>query len=208
MDVSFLTTGLIIGFSVAVPVGPIGILCIRRTLTYGNWSGYFSGLGAAFADAVYMTLAAFGLTQVTDFLVDQQAWFRMGGGIFLILLGAHSFRTRVTKELLTEPPNTLARDFVSTFFLTLANPITILVFLAIFASFGIRGLNQSSAALLVGGTFTGACMWWTILVSSINSLRSRVTLHTLTIVNKVSGIIVMLFGGVIIAQAVKLVLIP
>ncbi len=210
MSLIFLLKGFFIGFSIAAPVGPIGVLCIRRTLSHGWWSGFVSGLGAATADTFYMSVAAFGLTVVTNFLVGQQFWLQVGGGIFLLFLGLKIFRTKAVQEELMAPANTRIKDFISTFFLTLSNPITILAFLAIFAGVGIgRNLTHMSALLMVMGTFLGALSWWMILTSGVNLLRSRFTLKSLTTVNKISGVIVLVFGlGIIIESFVHIPFLP
>jgi len=125
--------GLIIGFSIAAPVGPIGMLCIRRTLVYGRLSGLVSGLGAATADAVYGSIAAFGLAFVATFLVNQQGWLHLVGGLFLCYLGIKAFLAKPATATTTPESISLASDYASTFFLTLTNPLTILSFAAVFA---------------------------------------------------------------------------
>ena len=137
MDFSFIWKGLILGFAIAAPVGPIGILCIRRTLQFGRFSGLFSGLGAAAADMVYAIIAAFGLTFISNVLIAGRFWMQLIGGLFLLYLGWKTYFSPVCDKTGTVSHTSLWNDFVSTFFLTITNPMTILSFLAIFAGFGL-----------------------------------------------------------------------
>ena len=125
--------GIILGFSIAAPVGPIGILCIRKTLQFGRFSGLFSGLGAAVADTIFAVIAAFGLTLISDALLAGQFWLRLVGGAFLLYLGWKTFFTKVLDKSQKISHTNLLHDFISTFFLTITNPMTILAFIAIFA---------------------------------------------------------------------------
>ena len=142
MDVTFLLRGLVIGFSIAAPVGPIGALCMRRTLTEGRAFGLVSGLGAASADAIYGCIAGFGLTFVSAFLVGHQLWLRLLGGAFLCYLGVKTLLTKPTEEGATAKGKTLIGAYGSTFLLTLTNPMTILSFAAVFAGLGLAGSSQ------------------------------------------------------------------
>src|SRR3990172_8990998 len=129
--------GLLLGFSIAAPVGPIGVLCIRRTLAEGRTAGFASGLGAATADALYGSIAGFGLTIVSSFLIDQSHWLQLAGGIFLLYLGIKTFLAKSKETIETGSPLEKSRgiigNYASTFLLTLTNPLTILSFIAIFA---------------------------------------------------------------------------
>src|SRR4030066_1702005 len=158
MDMIYLYKGLIIGFSIAAPVGPIGILCIKRTLSSGRLVGLASGLGAATADALYGCIAAFGLTFISDFLIHQQAWLRLVGGLFLCYLGIKTFFSHPTDSTQESNPGGLLNASGSTFFLTLTNPITILSFAAIFAGLGLGSVSKGyiPAGLLVAGVFIGS----------------------------------------------------
>ena len=179
MDVGLFLQGIIIGFAIAAPVGPIGVLCIRRTLAEGRASGFVSGLGAATADAVYGAIAAFGLTLITDFLLGGASWLRLVGGAFLLYLGVKTFLARPAERAAEARGGGLLGAYASTFFLTLTNPTTILSFAAIFAGLGVAGAdNALSAALLVLGVFLGSAAWWLILsggqVSFARSSRQAV----------------------------------
>jgi len=136
MEFTFWLSGLAIGFSIAAPVGPIGVLCVRRTLVEGRTSGFVSGLGAASADAIYGSIAAFGLTLISNFLITQQVWLRLIGGLFLCCLGLKTLLAKPAEQAATAKGNGLIGAYVSTFFLTLTNPMTIISFAAIFAGLG------------------------------------------------------------------------
>jgi threonine/homoserine/homoserine lactone efflux protein len=196
LNFGFLISGLIIGFSIAAPVGPIGVLCIRRTLTEGQLHGLISGLGAATADAMYGCIAAFGLTFISDVLVQQQVWLRLVGGAFLILLGVRTVLSKPSEKSSSEKRTGILGAYGSTFFLTLTNPMTILSFAAIFAGIGLGSAvaDYGSAALLVFSVFAGSALWWLILSGTVGLLRKKVTSAVLKWINRVSGAIIMGFG--------------
>ena len=196
IDTSFLLRGLIIGFSIAAPVGPIGVLCIRRTLAEGRASGLFSGLGAATADAVYGGIAGFGVTFISDLLISQQVWLRLIGGCFLCYLGVKTFLSKPAEQAASAKGKGLVGSYVSTFFLTVANPMTILSFAAIFAGLGVGGAggNYVSAAILVLGVFVGSTLWWFILSYGVTVFRTKFNPSRLRWVNRISGIIITGFG--------------
>ena len=205
---SLLLQGTIIGFSIAAPVGPIGVLCIRRTLAKGRLAGLISGLGAATADVVYGCIAGFGLTFVSQFLVDQQNWLRGIGGIFLLYLGIKTFFAKESEERIQSTENGIFSAYLSTFFLTLTNPITILSFVAIFAGMGIvnTGGDYLSALMLVLGVFIGSMLWWSLLSGGASFFQKKINAQGLAWINKISGIIITGFGvvailGLLIAQA-------
>jgi len=196
MDLSFLINGLIIGFSIAAPVGPIGVLCIRRTLTEGRVSGLVSGLGAATADAVYGGVAGFGLTWISGFLVSQQIWLRLIGGLFLCYLGVRTFLDRPTGQTVSIKGSGLVNAYVSTFFLTLTNPMTILSFVAIFAGLGLTSADGDyfSAGVLVFGVFIGSALWWLVLSGGVDLFQTGFSHRRLRWVNMISGIVLTVFG--------------
>ncbi len=196
MDIHILLKGLLFGFSIAAPVGPIGVLCIRRTLAEGRVHGLVSGLGAASADAVYGSIAAFGLTLVSGFLVQQQFWLRLAGGLFLLVLGIKTLLTKPSEQAAGVSGRGLTGAYGSTFFLTLTNPMTILSFTAVFAGLGlVSGGGYGSAGLLVGGVFLGSALWWILLSSGVSLLRGRIGQNALLWVNRISGLIITGFGG-------------
>ncbi len=197
MVVDYFLRGLIIGFSIAAPVGPIGVLCIRRTIAYGLLSGLVSGLGAATADAIYGSIAAFGLTLVSSFLINQQVWLRVIGGLFLCYLGIRIIFSLPAEDLEDATRDKgLLGDYASTFILTLTNPLTILSFAAIFAGLGLVGADQGklTAIAMVVGVFLGSAAWWLLLSSGTNLFRRRFNRTALRWVNRVSGAIISAFG--------------
>lgn len=196
MPASFVIRGLILGFSIAAPVGPIGVLCIRRTLAEGRIFGFVSGLGAATADMCYGAVAAFGLTAVSSLLVGQSIWIRLIGGIFLCYLGIRTFLSKPAQQAASTGKYNLVGAYASTLLLTLTNPTTILFFIAIFAGLGLAttGGSYSASAQLVLGVFLGSAFWWLLLSTGVGLLRSRLDLRALRWVNRLSGVILLGFG--------------
>lgn len=219
----FLLKGIVIGFSIAAPVGPIGVLCIRRTLAHGFLPGLTAGLGAATADAVYGAIAAFGLTAVTAFFVGQKAALGLVGGAFLVVLGCRSFFSRPVPADdqtamahgagRTDPPTagpaahtdmptgidgagTAGGGYLSTFFLTITNPMTVLFFVAVFAGAGLASARSGygPALLLVAGVFTGSALWWLTLTAATGVLRTMITARVMRAVNYLAGIVIAGFG--------------
>lgn len=188
--------GVVLGFSIAAPVGPIGVLCIRRTLAQGRVVGLASGLGAASADAVYGCIAGFGLTAISGFLIAQQQWLGILGGLFLCVLGIRTLRARPAGP--GEEPRgvTVAAAYGSVFVLTLTNPMTILSFAAMFAGLGIasNGRDFAAAAALVGGVFVGSALWWLTLSGGVAVLRHRFDARAMHWVNWISGSVILIFG--------------
>jgi len=202
VDFDFLIKGIIIGFSIAAPVGPIGVLCIRRTLTEGRLSGFLSGLGAATADATYGMIAGFGLASLSNFLIGQQIWLRIIGGPFLLYLGIKTFITKPSDETVSSKRQGLLGNYISTFFLTIVNPMTIISFGAVFAGLGIGTIQTDyfSSLILVTGVFVGSGLWWLTLSSTVYVLGKRFDTKRLGWVNKVSGIIILIFGFIALAS--------
>lgn len=183
-----------LGFAIAAPVGPIGVLCIRRTLNYGRLSGLFSGLGAAVADVLYGLLAFFGLTLLSDFLLAGQYWLRIGGGIFLILWGVRIFLSKPQDKVRPVTHATYVKDFISTFLLTLSNPLTIVAFLAIFAGLGIVNYDARTGIWVILGIFFGSCLWWIILCEGMALIRKRVNQSFMIWVSRIAGLVIIGFG--------------
>ena len=196
MDISFLFKGIVLGFSIAAPVGPIGVLCIRRTLAAGRSSGLATGLGAATADAFYGTVAGFGLTVVSNVLVDQSAWLKLVGGAVLCYLGIVTFFAKPTDVAPSVRSQSVLESYLSAFLLTLTNPMTILSFAAVFAGAGIAeaAAGYLAPALLVLGTFMGSGLWWLILTSGVGLLQEKLNSRILHVVNRVSGVVLVTFG--------------
>ncbi len=196
MDMSFFVRGLLIGLSIAAFVGPICLLCIHRTLHKDFLYGLVTGLGAATADAVYGGIAAFGLTVIAAFLVSQQAWIHIIGGLFLVYLGIKTALAKPAERAADAQANNFFGAYASTLLLTLTNPQTILSFAAIFAGIGVGGSKSStlSAILVVCGVFLGSTLWWCLLTGGISLLRGKFTHQWFLWINRISGSVIMLFG--------------
>jgi threonine/homoserine/homoserine lactone efflux protein len=203
VDLALFARGVAIGFSIAAPVGPIGALCIRRTLADGRAAGFVSGLGAAAADAAYGAIAGLGLTAVSSLLLGHLTALRLVGGAFLCYLGLRTFFARPASDGTSAPRASLPGAFVSTCLLTLTNPTTILSFAAVFAGLGAVGPSRGlpSAATLVGGVFLGSALWWLILSALVGALRARVTTAALVWVNRLAGAVILSFGVVALIAA-------
>ena len=195
---SHFLSGLALGFSIAAPVGPIGLLCIRCTLTHGRLNGFLCGLGAATADAIYGAIAALGLSAVTSFLLGAQTWLQLGGGLFLVWLGWKTLRAKPPAPRSADALAAGARagGYFSTLFLTLANPMTILSFVGIFAGLGLGATAGStrSAGWLVLGVFLGSAAWWLVLSAAAGWLGGRLQHGGLRALNLASGLIIAAFG--------------
>lgn len=195
MEMSFLIKGLILGFSIAAPVGPIGVLCIRRTLSNGILSGLLSGLGTATADAVYGCIAAFGVTFISSFLLDNQFYLHLIGGLFLLYLGYSTFKSLPAEADVEVKDESLLDAYTSAFFLTLTNPMTIMSFSAVFAGLGVGETGSYfQASLLVLGVFLGSMLWWSALSGMVNAVRLQFDQKRLKWVNQISGVIIFGFG--------------
>lgn len=199
-----LLKGLVIGFSIAAPVGPIGLLCLRRSLNEGRLAGFVTGLGAASADAMYGAVAALGLTAVTAALLEHGSWLQVAGGIFLLYLG---WTTARQGPLGAAEPNadpssaipatSLLRAYGSTFLLTLTNPLTIISFAGIFAGAGLVEAPGSAGAsvLLVAGVFFGSAAWWLFLSSLAGAVGARLSVRGLRGVNRLAGLLLAALGA-------------
>ena len=193
-----------IGLSIAAPVGPIGVLCIRRSLANGTRAGFVSGLGAAFADAVYGSLAAFGLTAVSGYLIEQQNLIQLVGGLILCALGMRAFLAAPidsAAEAESLSPAGLPAAYASAFALTITNPMTILSFTAVFAGLGLNLTQRDYAAAvtLVLGVFMGSILWWLTLSSLAGLLRHRIGPGALRWINRASGLVIVAFGVSVLA---------
>lgn len=198
-----LLKGMLVGLIIAVPAGPVGVLCIRRTIFHGRLAGFMSGLGAATADAVFGIIAGFGLTVVSDWLLDYQNMLRLTGAAFLLLIGLAAFNADPLAGTQSQrDPEGLFADFVSTFALTITNPITILAFLAIFAGIGFTGTEATlgRAAILVLGVWLGSLLWWAALAGGAGMLRPSFRRDHLVWINRGSGGILVFSGAGLLAS--------
>jgi threonine/homoserine/homoserine lactone efflux protein len=197
VDFAVFLRGLAIGFGIAAPVGPIGILCIRRTLADGRAVGFAAGLGAATADALYGAVAAFGLTLVSSALIGQRVWLQAVGGVFLCYLGVRTWMAApATAASATRRGPGLVIAWGTTFALTVTNPTTILSFAAIFAGLGLGGGagGYGSASIMVLGVFLGSAFWWLLLSTAVGFLRSSITPAHLRWVNRGAAAVITIFG--------------
>lgn len=203
MDATLLVRGFVLGFTIAAAVGPISLLCIRRTLAEGRLVGLVSGLGVATADATYGAIAAFGVTAVTDLLVDGRRVLGLVGGLFLLWLAWRTFRAVPGEAARADGSRRrgLPGAYLSTLGLTLTNPMTILSFAALFVGLGVTGGDATGATLLTAGVFAGSAAWWVILVGLVGALRTRVTSGGLRRVNLASGVLIGAFAVVALASA-------
>lgn len=194
-----LLKGIIIGLSIAAPVGVIGVLCIQRTIKQGKWIGFLSGLGAATADMVYGAVTALGLTSIMDFLLKNSQWIQVLGGIFLLLLGLKFFfidsKKKVQANTDKSSSKTAFSAYMSTFFLTLSNPLTILMFIGIFSGSGaLIESNSQSPFLMVLGVFVGSALWWLFLSFSSHFLSQKINSNFHKKLHKISALVIVGFG--------------
>ena len=195
MQPIFFIKGLIIGFAMAVPVGPIGIMCIRKTLAEGHSRGLIIGLGAATADALFGSIAAFGLTFVSDVISSQHLWLSLVGGVLLLFLGLRTFRAKRKDPIIPFDNKGLLGSYVSAFLLAITNPVTIFAFIAVFAAFGLgHTLKIISASILVVGVFTGSCLWFVTLGFIATFFRKKLDSAGLRWVNRIAGILILVSG--------------
>jgi threonine/homoserine/homoserine lactone efflux protein len=207
-----LIEGGVIGFLIAVPVGPAAALCIRRSISVGAVAGYLTGVGAALGDAVFGTVAAFGLNFVQQFVASHEAWLRGIGGLVLSVMGWVTMRHRprtVGDPVTHDIEHNVATHFhyaSSSFFITVFNPLTVMAFGAAFAGRNLAGVASSlgDASTLVAGVFAGALAWWAILCTAAVSLRQHFTGTGLLWLNRISGAVILAFGAVALVSLLPL----
>jgi len=190
----FFLKGLLFGFLLAATVGPMWVLCFRRTVAQGALAGFVSGMGIAVADGLYGTVAAFGLTAISGFLLQHSFWIGLTGGIFLLYLGVATLLAKPALNGEDEEKISHSKAFLSTLGLTLANPPTILAFAAIFAGLGLVASDYATAALVVLGVFLGSAAWWIALALGAGWLRARIGPQLLRAINIVSGLSILGFA--------------
>lgn len=196
----FMSIGL--GVAVSIPMGPIGILCVQRTLSKGRFAGLFSGLGASVADTLFAAVAGFGLSLFEAFFVDNRMWLVFIGGLLLVVMGALLLFSDPSKMLKApEKKNNFIGDFISVFFLTASNPITIMFFGAMFSSFDLLlPGNNAHNALIILFVFLGTLLWWLMLSTLVNAFRSRFRLRQLFYMNRIAGVVIIVFGIIAIGS--------
>ena len=201
MEITIFLKGIFIGFALAVPIGPIGIMCIRRTLMGGRLRGLIIGLGAATADLLYGCVAAFGITFISNTLVSQRIWIRLVGGVLLLYLGVRIFRKLPKDPKIPISNIGILRSYLTAFLLTLTNPLSIFAFIAIFAALGLGSdLGNFSASVLVAGVFIGSCLWFLSLSSCVMLFRKKLDLEGLKWVNKIAGILIIISGVIVMVS--------
>jgi threonine/homoserine/homoserine lactone efflux protein len=210
MEIGFFLRSMLIGLSIAATFGPMSVLCIQRTLQKGYRYGLVSGMGIATADGIYGSIAAFGLTIISTFLVSQEIWIRLIGGLFLLYLGIKTILSRPPLRAATAKARagSFLGAFTSTLLLTLTNPLTILSFAAIFAGLGVAGATETdrsylTSVLVVAGVFCGSALWWCILTSGISLLRTKFTPGWMLWLNRASGCIIAAFGILALASVLR-----
>ncbi|MBN2165912.1 MAG: LysE family transporter [Marinilabiliaceae bacterium] len=204
MNLEYIWVGFKIGFVASIPLGPIGVLCIQRTLSKGKLSGFISGIGAATSDAIYAIIAFFSLSYVVNFIEKQLLLLQIFGVVFLVFLGLKIFYTNPAKQLRRQnkKTNSYIQDFVSTFFLTITNPLYVFLFLGFFAGFRVvtPKSNIIDPLILIAGVLIGATTWWFVLTSIVNLFRSKINLRRLWWINKIAGasIVILVIAAFII----------
>jgi len=201
IDLDFAAKGALLGLSIAAPVGPIGVLCIRRTIAYGFFAGFAGGLGTALADAFYAGLAAFGFAAVLGDAVAGNMWFRLGGAAFLLWLAWTTWNAGPAQREAKVDARTLLGTFAATFALTLANPATIATFAALFLALGLGDTGGSADAgiALVGGVFAGSLLWWIVLSIAVVAIREKLDAAAMAWINRGAALLLAGFAAWIVA---------
>ena len=209
--------GVMIGLAAAIPIGPVNLICIRRTLQFGSFHGFVSGLGAALGDGLFAAITGFGLTAVAQLIEGYSVILQLIGGLLLLSVGIRTYFAKPTpypEVKLAANENgksTLARSMASTFALTISNPATLFAFTALFAGLGaLAGDNPSffSASFVVAGVFAGSAAWWLTLTTVVGLLHARIDDRVVRIINKVSGFAVTAFGVAVLGHLVVAHLLP
>jgi threonine/homoserine/homoserine lactone efflux protein len=197
VELSFFIQGIVIGLTLAVPIGPISLLCIQRTIADGRLHGVISGLGVSTADSFYAAITVLGLTVISSLIVTYQYLFRSLAGVILVLIGIRVFMLVPAGVSEKSEHETYFKDYLSMVVIAIANPMTLIFFLVILPGFGV--IIQESAFLpatgFVVGVFFGSAIWWIILCGSIGSVRSRISVKNLGLINRISGVLISCFGA-------------
>lgn len=199
--------GLIVGLGASIPLGPIGILCIQRTLSKGRWSGFSTGMGAGVTDTFFSAITLFGLTFIDTFINEYREWVILIGGLIVALFGLKIFLTNPVKQLkrVNEGSHQYWQDFGSAFIMTITNPGALILIIGLFAFVGID-LGQSGSGIIMAttlwGVFTGALTWWFTLSTTVNHFRNKFRLRQLLIINRVAGCVIMVLGVISIFEGI------
>lgn len=207
MQLKIFIEGILIGILASIPLGPIGVLCVQRTLSRGRMSGFVSGMGAALSDLVYAAFAVFSLSLVVGFVEDKILYIQILGVIIMVFMGLRIYFSNPAVQLRKQnnQKTKLFQDFISTFLYTIANPLVVFFFVTLFAAFNVvesthTFLNQ---IIVIVGVYLGACSWWFILTSVVNLFRSKINLRRLYLINRIAGATIIILG--IVAFTVWLV---
>jgi Putative threonine efflux protein len=206
--IEILYKGIIIGILVSAPMGPVGLLCIQRTLNKGPWHGFFSGVGAAFSDVFYAGITCIGLGIVIDFIVKNQNILQTIGGILLLIYGIYTFQSNPSRNLQRPKEFSItsySQDTVSAFFLTLSNPFIIFLYIALFARFNFFSADEKLFSILSGllSILLGALGWWAIITFLVGKLRKIINVRGLWILNKMVGFVIILLSIVGIIYSLR-----
>ncbi len=200
MYIEILIQGILIGILASIPLGPIGVLCVQRTLSRGRRAGFISGLGAATSDAVYASLAGFSLSFIVGFVEDKILYIQIVGVVILVFMGLRIYFTNPAVQLRKQNgvKTKLLQDFLSTFMFTIANPLVVFFFVTLFAAFGVVEQSNTliSQIVLVVGVFVGAAFWWFSLTSIVNLFRSKINLRRLNLINRIAGATIVILAVV------------
>lgn len=195
-----LLKGIVIGLITGMPLGPIGAICLKTTLAKGAAFGIAAGLGSCAADSIYAGVAALGLTFISRFLARYQHYFRLFGGIVLLIIGLHIILSKQENNQEVSKEKSALKSFLSTFFLALANPATVFSFLFVFSSYGSKNIGHGLAArtVLIVGVFLGSLTWWIILILAASIFRSRLNSKAMSLINKFLGSVIVISGLIFI----------
>lgn len=215
--IALIASGIVIGLILAAPVGPVNLICIRRGLQYGPLNGFISGLGAALGDGFFAAISAFGVTAVAQLIEGFSIPLQTGGGILLLAFGLHTYLSQppASRDDEQVPPReqkgqaSLGRAMASTFILTITNPATLFGVAALFA--GLGGLADGvasylNAAVVVGGVIGGSALWWLTLTTIVGIFHARIDARVMRLINHGSGIMVSLFGFIVLGDVLWKVL--
>ncbi len=197
----FILKGIVVGIIVTAPVGPIGLLCIQRTINRGMLSGLVTGVSSAMADIMFAIIAGFSISAIGNFMEVNKLIIRLIGGIIVLILGIRIYTINPVKRLRHQKPqkSSYFSDAISGFLITLTNPVVIIVFGAAFASLGLNEAQENKEIILtITGIFIGASAWWTTLTFLINIFKTKINLRKMFWINRITGILVVLFGIAII----------
>ncbi|MCL2651334.1 MAG: LysE family transporter [Candidatus Azobacteroides sp.] len=191
--------GFIIGILVSAPMGPIGLLCVQRTLNKGRWHGFFSGIGAACSDVIYASLTCLGMGIVIDFIQNNQEILQVAGGILMMFFGIYIYRSNPSQSLHrpSTVPKNYFQDSLTAFGLTLSNPFIIFLFIALFARFNFLAEGKAFSILLgIASIATGAVFWWFLITSLVSKVRSNFNVRGLWIMNRIVGVIIIVIAAI------------